>query len=58
MKETDIRQVQGDVIDKDLISMFLKMTPEDRLITNDNTIRTILDLRNGFKKGSVSYTDS
>ncbi|MCJ7771916.1 MAG: hypothetical protein MUP22_02160 [Desulfobacterales bacterium] len=36
-------------IDKSLIRMFLKMTPEDRLISNDNSIRTIFELRNAIK---------
>jgi len=38
-------------VDKTLIKAFLKMTPEDRLLSNDNTIRTILELRNAVKHG-------
>ena len=26
------------------------MSPEERILTNDNSIRTILDLRNALKK--------
>lgn len=40
--------------DKGLIAMFLKMTPEERVRSNDNTIRAIVELRNGFKKQKTS----
>ena len=30
-------------VDKGPIKMFLKMTPEERLRANDNTIRTLID---------------
>lgn len=33
------------VVDKGLVAMFLKMTPEQRLKANDNAVRTILELR-------------
>jgi hypothetical protein len=41
-------------VDKGLIKMFLKMTPEERLRANDNTIRTLTELRNVFKKQKAS----
>jgi hypothetical protein len=41
-------------VDKGLIEMFLKMTPEERLQTNDNTIRALIELRNAFKKQKTS----
>ena len=41
-------------VDKGLIEMFLKMTPEERLRSNDNTIRALVELRNGFKKQKTS----
>ena len=41
-------------VDKDLIEMFLKMTPEERLRANDNTIRALIELRNAFKKRKTS----
>ena len=41
-------------VDKELIKMFLKMTPEERLCANDNTIRTLTELRNVFKKQNAS----
>ena len=41
-------------VDKGLIEMFLKMTPEERVRSNDNTIRTLVELRNAFKKQKTS----
>lgn len=41
----------GDVIDKGLITMFLKMTPEERLQANDNAVRAILELQDAFRRG-------
>ena len=41
-------------VDKGLIKMFLKMTPEERLRANDNTIRTLTELRNDFQKQKAS----
>ena len=41
-------------VDKGLIEMFLKMTPEERLRANDNTIRALIELRNAFKKRKTS----
>jgi hypothetical protein len=37
-------------VDKSLIGMFLKMSPEERLLTNDNLANTILELRDAFKQ--------
>jgi hypothetical protein len=33
-----------------LVSMFLKMTPEERLQSNDNAIRTIQELRDAYRQ--------
>ena len=41
-------------VDKSLIKMFLEMTPEERLRSNDNTIRALMELRNAFKKQKTS----
>jgi len=41
-------------VDKGLIKIFLKMTPEERLRANDNTIRALVELRNAFKKQKTS----
>lgn len=36
--------------DKGLIKMYLDMSPEERIRANDNSIRTLVELRNAFKK--------
>ncbi len=41
-------------VDKGLIKMFLKMTPEERVRSNDNTIRALVELRNAFRKQKAS----
>ncbi|KAF0122123.1 MAG: Uncharacterized protein FD151_926 [bacterium] len=38
------------VVDKTLVAMFLKMSPEERLRANDNASRAILELRNAYKQ--------
>jgi hypothetical protein len=45
MNETDRFKV-----DKTLVAMFLKMSPEERLKANDNAVRAILELRNAFRQ--------
>jgi hypothetical protein len=45
-------------VDKGLIEMFLKMTPEERVRSNDNTIRALVELRNAFKKQETSNSRS
>jgi hypothetical protein len=37
-------------VDKGLVTMFLKMSAEERLKANDNAVRTILELRNAYKR--------
>jgi hypothetical protein len=37
-------------VDKGLVAMFLKMSIEERLRMNDSAARTILELRNAYKK--------
>jgi len=36
--------------------MFLKMSPAERLLANDNMVRTILELRNTYRQGKT-YED-
>ena len=38
-----------DLIDRGLVAMFLKLSPEERLRANDNAARTILELRNAYR---------
>lgn len=40
----------SQVVDKGLITMFLKMSPEERLQANDNAVRIILELRHAYKQ--------
>jgi len=44
-------------VDKGLITMFLKMSPEQRLEANDNAVRTILELRVELKRTSKHPKD-
>jgi len=37
-------------VDKGLVTMFLKMSAEERLKANDNAVRTILELRNAYQR--------
>ena len=50
MSEQENTIEQRARVDKDLIRMFLAMSPEQRLATNDNAIRAIEELRDAFKK--------
>ncbi|MDO9262396.1 MAG: hypothetical protein Q7U02_00410 [Desulfosalsimonadaceae bacterium] len=45
-------------VDRDLIRMFLKLTPEQRILSNDNAINAIAELRNAFKKQRISTNRS
>ncbi len=38
------------VVDKGLVAMFLKMSPEARLQANDTAARTIKELRDAYKE--------
>ncbi|MCP4112059.1 MAG: hypothetical protein GY749_42120 [Desulfobacteraceae bacterium] len=41
---------QNNQIDRGLIAMFLKMTPEERVQSNDNAINAIKELKNAFRQ--------
>jgi hypothetical protein len=45
-----MKEKNDSKIDKGLVASYLKMSPEERLKANDNAMRTILELRNAFKK--------
>jgi hypothetical protein len=47
-EETKIDK-QSDV-DRGLVAMFLRMSPEERLQANDNAFRTILELRDAYRR--------
>ncbi|BBO88248.1 hypothetical protein DSCOOX_14280 [Desulfosarcina ovata subsp. ovata] len=46
--EEPLNNSQG--VDIGLVTMFLKMSPEERLKANDNAVRTIQELRNAYKQ--------
>jgi hypothetical protein len=56
--ESDSKPDQRTEVDSDLVTMFLKMSPEERIQTNDNSIRAILDLRDAFKKKESASSKS
>jgi hypothetical protein len=37
-------------VDKGLVAMFLRMSPEERLQANDNALRAILELRHAYRQ--------
>ncbi len=45
-------------VDKGLVAMFLKMSPEERLLANDNAARAILELRNAFEQQKTDRSGS
>jgi len=47
-KKTETRNSAG--VDKTLVAMFLKMSPEERLRANDNAAHAILELRNAYQQ--------
>ena len=47
-KKTATKNCSG--VDKGLVAMFLKMSPEERLRSNDNAARTILELKNAYQQ--------
>jgi len=48
VKETESKDSLG--VDKGLVAMFLKMSPEERLQANNNAVRTIWELRDAYKQ--------
>ena len=37
-------------VDKGLVAMFLRMSPEERLQANDNALNTIMELRYAYRE--------
>jgi hypothetical protein len=48
VKETETKD--SLYVDKGLVAMFLRMSPEERLRANDNAVRAILELRNAYQQ--------
>lgn len=47
-EETKIEKQSG--VDRGLVAMFIRMSPEERLRANDNAFRTILELRDAYRQ--------
>jgi len=41
-------------MDRGLVAMFLKLSPEERLRANDNAACTILELRNAYQQQKIN----
>ena len=52
IKETEKKD--SLTVDKSLVAMFLKMSPEERLQANDNAARTILELRDAYQQQKIN----
>ena len=48
------KSVEQSGVDKGLIAMFIKMSPEDRLRANDNVFRAILELRDAYRRRNTN----
>ena len=48
VKETKADNPYG--VDKGLVAMFLRMSPEERLRANDKALRAILELRHAYRQ--------
>jgi hypothetical protein len=44
----ETRNYNQSGVDKGLIAMFLRMSPEERLLANDNALRAIVELRDAY----------
>lgn len=47
----DSNQIEVDIA---LIRLFLRMTPEERLLSNDKHIQTLLELQNAYTEKNAS----
>jgi hypothetical protein len=45
-------------VDKGLVAMFIRMSPEERLRANDNAFRTILELRDAYRQRKTNKRES
>jgi hypothetical protein len=55
-KKTETKNCSG--VDKGLVAMFLRMSPEERLRANDNAVRTILELRHACRQQKTNERKS
>ena len=45
-------------VDRGLVAMFLKLSPEERLRANDNAAGTVVELRHGYSKRKARRSKS
>jgi hypothetical protein len=45
-------------VDKGLVAMFIRMSPEERLRANDNAFRAILELRDAYRRRKTNERKS
>ncbi len=57
-KNTLKQMLSGPHVDKSLIRMFLKMTPEERIQANDNAITAFSELKHAFKQQESKSRES
>ena len=57
-KNKKSRSYTKPIIDKGLIKMFLKLSPEERIQANDNAIRTLSELNHAFKQQKTANRKS
>ncbi len=55
-KETKSANQSG--VDKGLVAMFIRMSPEERLRANDNAFHTILELRDAYRQRKTNERKS
>jgi hypothetical protein len=48
--ESGVKTPDNSSVDKSLVAMFLKMSPEERMRANDNAVRAILEMRHAYKQ--------
>lgn len=55
----NIQNEDSGVVDKSLVTMFVKMSIEERLRANDNAVRTLMELKTvvDLKKASTNLKD-
>ena len=53
----EVKIKSNEEVDKGLVAMFLKLTPEERLKANDNAVRAIMEMRNAFRDKKVHVLD-
>ncbi len=45
-------------VDRGLVAMFLRMSPDERIQANDNAFRTILELRDAYRQQKANERKS